>query len=199
GAYLVWLATSFLPIDVSAIAVVVFMIILNRGFHLDGLADGADALLSHKSHEEKLAIMKDSHQGTFGVLAIVLNVLLKTQLISALLLIAPQLLIIWPVAGRLTASVVAVRSEYIRSEGGLGRYMVEGSTHRDLFYAALFSLIVGLFFGFLGVAAMVFAAFVGFFLTWFWRKILGGITGDLLGASIELSEVFVLLLLVSII
>jgi adenosylcobinamide-GDP ribazoletransferase len=188
--YLVhFLLSPFLPAGALAVILCAFLIILNRGFHVDGLADAADALFSHKSLEQKLIILKDSRQGTFGVLAIVLDVLLKVQLLESALPLAPWILILWPVWGRAAASVVAVRSDYVRSEGGLGRWMVENSGHKELLLAALFSILLSVFGGWAAIASAHLALFFGFFLTWVWKKSLGGVTGDLLGASIELCEI----------
>jgi adenosylcobinamide-GDP ribazoletransferase len=192
--YLAWLAgNGSLPPGLMAILLTMILVILNRGFHIDGLADAADALFSHKSREEKLVIMKDSRQGTFGVLAIVLDIMLKFQLVLVVVPQAPTALLLWPVWGRAAASVVAVRSDYVRSEGGLGKHMVDGSTSKELFYAALFGLALSLFFGGAALLTMLAALFFGFFMTWVWRKTLGGVTGDLLGATIELCEIFSLL------
>ena len=189
-----YLGTLVLPPMATAILVVTLLVILNRGFHLDGLADAADALFSHKPTEVKLAIMKDSRQGTFGVLAIVLDIMIKVQFVALAAPLAPWMLLMWPVWGRVAASVVAVRSVYVGDDNGLGRWMVEKSTSKELFYAALFTLVVSLFGGGAAVLTGACAIFFGFFLTWVWRKTLGGVTGDLLGATIELTEIFSLII-----
>lgn len=187
-----YILAPLIPAGALAVLLCACLIVLNRGFHLDGLADAADALFSHKSQEQKLIILKDSRQGTFGVLAIVLDVLLKIQFLAIILPLAPWLLIVWPVWGRLSASVVAVRSEYVRSEGGLGRWMVEKSGPAELLQATLFTLILSILGGWAALFSALFAFVFGFFLTWVWKKALGGVTGDLLGASIELCEILTL-------
>ena len=191
-----WLASLMLPPTLSAVLVVTLLVVLNRGFHIDGLADMADGLLSHKSHEQKLLIMKDSRQGTFGVLAIVLDILIKVQFVAVAAPVAPWVLLLWPMWGRVAASVVAVNSQYVGSEGGLGRYMVEYSSCRELFFAALFSLLVSLVFGGAAILTCLAAIFGGFILVKVWQRALGGITGDLLGATIELTEMFILLIFI---
>jgi len=191
--FILWLLTSpLLPAGASAIIVVAFMITVNRGFHIDGLADAADALLSHKSHEEKLRILKDSRQGTFGVLAIVFDVLIKVEFVALVAPIAPWVLILWPVWGRLAASVIAVRGVYAGQDNGLGRWMVEKSTMRELFIAALFTFLLSLFGGWMGLIAALTALGCGFLFNQIWKPLLGGVTGDLLGATIELTEIITL-------
>lgn len=188
------LLNVILPDRLTALLLTLLLIVLTRGFHQDGLADMADAVLSHRSRERMLEIMKDSHQGTFGVLALIFTVLLKVELI-VLMAAHPTGLILFPLWGRLATSLVAVRSVYVGSQNGLGRFLVEESNSYDLALALASSLIFSVLIGglpgfmtFLGVAAF------GLTLIWLWRRVLGGVTGDLLGASLELTELFSLLL-----
>ena len=184
-----------LPPDLDALALVLILIILTRGFHLDGLADTADALLSHRPRAEKLVILKDSRQGTFGVLAIVLDVVIKIQLLAHLVPSAPWLLYLWPAWGRLGASTVAGLSRYVGGETSPSRFMVEGAGPRELGLAALFTFGPSLFFGLPAFLAAVAALGGGLALVLVWRRAVGGATGDFLGASVELTEIFTLLIL----
>jgi len=183
------LAGTFLPPDLSALALVVFLVVINRGFHLDGLADTADALLSHRSRERKLAILKDSRQGTFGVLALVLAIIIKIHLLTHLVSATPWLVLLWPAWGRLGASAVAVLSSYAGAETGQGRFMVEKSGPRELGLAILFTFGPSLVFGRPALLAAAIALLFGLALVPLWHRALGGVTGDLLGASVELTEI----------
>jgi adenosylcobinamide-GDP ribazoletransferase len=190
---LFWLILGTLGFSESlkAIFTVVVLVILTRGFHLDGLADAADALLSHRSVEEKLAILKDCHLGTFGVAAIVLDLLLK---ISLLVEIASKpetlaVLALFPLWGRLAASVVATLGRYARPSGGLGQFLVEGAGPSELKLAVITSLIASLLLGIKGILTIFVALLVGYGLSWLWRRTLGGVTGDLLGATVEIGEI----------
>jgi len=192
-----WLILDFLscPDKVSIILLVLFLVVLTRGFHLDGLADTADALLSHKTKEEKLNIMKDCHLGTFGVLAIISDILLKTALLSEKIDsdVFLGLILLFPLWGRLTATVVAVKSQYPRKEGGLGYFMVTNSKPQDLYLALGYCLFISLFFGLTAIIISLVSALLGLLLALLWRKTLDGATGDLLGASVELGEIAALL------
>ena len=193
--FILWhLCSLVLPPAPTAVLVVVFLVVVNRGFHLDGLADAADALFCHKSRDQKLLIMKDSRQGTFGVLAIVLNILLKVQFVALVAPLAPWVLILWPVWGRLAASVVAVRSLYVGDPSGLGKWMVDNSTNRELLWALGFTILLSAFGGVAAVLVALLAGGLGLVFTWIWEKALGGITGDLLGATIELTEIITIIL-----
>ncbi|MDR2367738.1 MAG: adenosylcobinamide-GDP ribazoletransferase [Deltaproteobacteria bacterium] len=186
-----------LPVATMAVLLVISQAILTRGFHLDGLADCADALLSHKSLERKLEILKDSHQGTFGVLAIVTSFAVKATVLASLGAggaIPPHLLLLFPIWGRLSASVVATLSKPLGSGGGLGYAMVAHSGSSELILAGLFSLIMSLAFGLRSFMCALLAIAVGYLLTKVWKAALGGVNGDLLGATVELGEMATLLL-----
>jgi adenosylcobinamide-GDP ribazoletransferase len=188
-----------LPVSVSAIILVTALIILTRGFHLDGLADTADALLSHRSIERKLEILKDTHLGTFGVLAITLDVLLKVSLLTGLAvsgLFPTHLLLLFPIWGRLCASTVACLSRPASQGVGLGYNMLAFSGLNELFVASLFSLILSLVFGLKTLLCCLMASLIGYLLVKLWKKTLNGVTGDLLGASVELGEILTLLFFV---
>ncbi|NNF77901.1 MAG: adenosylcobinamide-GDP ribazoletransferase, partial [Rhizobiales bacterium] len=74
-----------LPASVSAVATIAFLALLTGGLHEDGLADVADGFGGGQSVERKLAIMKDSRIGTYGMLALVFAVLLKVTALTAIL------------------------------------------------------------------------------------------------------------------
>ncbi|MDR1042250.1 MAG: adenosylcobinamide-GDP ribazoletransferase [Deltaproteobacteria bacterium] len=194
------LAATGVPAPVAAIALVTLHVIVTRGFHLDGLADTMDALLSHRTREDKLRIMKDPHQGTFGVLAILLDVLLKTVLVGTLIQnrspMLPAALILFPVMGRWSATVAAVMCAYVRREGGLSLPMVDNAGRREFVYGAVFSVVAAAAFGLPCLAAAAFTLVWSLGLVFVWNRTLGGITGDLLGASVELTEIAALLFLV---
>ena len=184
------LAAKILPPDLTALILTAALAAATRGFHLDGLADAADALFSNQPRERKLTIMKDSRQGTFGVLAIVLAIAFKVGFLTHLAPAFPAVLALWPAWGRLGASAVAVLSVYVGEAGGLGRFMVEKSGLRELGLAALFTLGASLCFGLPAFLSAIASLVFGLALVPLWARTLGGVTGDLLGASVELTEIF---------
>lgn len=193
--FIVWhLCSLVLPPGPAAVLVVVTLVTINRGFHLDGLADAADALFCHKSREQKLLIMKDSHQGTFGVLSIVLDIILKIQFVALVAPLAPWVLILWPIWGRLATTVVTVRGPYIGTSNGLGKWMVDNSTLREFYLALGFTLVVSLFGGEAAILLTFLAVGLGLIFSWIWDKALGGITGDLMGATTELTEIITIII-----
>lgn len=67
----------YVNLDVASLGAVFTIIAVTGGIHLDGLSDTADGFFSSRSREKILEIMKDSRVGTFGVIAIIFNILSK--------------------------------------------------------------------------------------------------------------------------
>lgn len=80
-----WLSGFLLPPAPSAVLVLTIWVWLTGGLHLDGWMDSADALLSYRSRERMLEIMKDSRVGAMGVIACVLLLMLKATLLYSLM------------------------------------------------------------------------------------------------------------------
>ncbi len=74
-ALVLWLGLQYLSLGVTVVLVIVSRILLTGAFHEDGLADFTDGMGGGKGREDALRIMKDSHIGTYGVLALVVYVL----------------------------------------------------------------------------------------------------------------------------
>ncbi len=115
-----WILDAFLPAQVSVWIAVLLLAALSGGLHLDGLADTADGLFSARSRERMLAIMKDSHIGTMGVLALVFAIGLKVAALSSLTLNARlAVLVLMPLAGRTAMVLMLTTLPYARPDGGL--------------------------------------------------------------------------------
>ncbi len=137
--------------------------------------------------------MKDSRVGAFGAIGLCLLILFKYSL---LLDIAPdrlwQALVIAPVVGRLASVVVITQFPYVRAEG-LGKGLFQHSGKGTLYWAGLFALAVLGPFGPMALIALA-AGMAAMLLTA--RLVvskLGGMTGDVYGAVIEVTQVGALL------
>ncbi|HED34836.1 MAG TPA: adenosylcobinamide-GDP ribazoletransferase [Gammaproteobacteria bacterium] len=183
---------------IAAILLMVWVLITG-GLHLDGLADSADAWLgSHGDRQCALDIMKDPQAGPAAVIALVLVLLLKFGAIVSLLEHnAVWLLIVPPLSARCAPLVLFMSTDYVRDQG-LGRDMADyfpySAAQRVLLLVAITLLfLTGIFNGLLLIAA---ALLVIWLLRALMIKHIGGMTGDTLGASIEIIEVVVLSMLV---
>jgi len=169
-------------------------IILTGGIHLDGFMDSMDGLLSARSPERMLEIMKDSHVGAHATISVVSLLLLKFALLASIDPSMGYLLLITPVISRWAFQIGVIWFPYARAEG-LGQGFHEAA-HKLIFLVEGL-IILGLALYLLGLGGLiVFLAAIIFVLLFSWRisALLGGLTGDLYGAAIELTEVIVLLL-----
>jgi len=81
-----------LPGEVVNALLVMIMIIVNGGLHVDGLADTVDAVASRTGMDRKLEIMKDSSTGAIGVAGVVIDLLLRYVLLNAVSFLAERAL-----------------------------------------------------------------------------------------------------------
>jgi adenosylcobinamide-GDP ribazoletransferase len=165
------------------------------GLHLDGLADTADGLGGGHTPESALRIMKDSRVGAFGVISLILGLVLKFSLFLSL---ATQtrgtgVLLLFPVISRWSMVLLAYLSPYARAEGGLGQAMTLGVSSRVLTGASLSAgALALLILGAPGLALFIAAAALVWLGRLYFQRRLGGITGDILGATNEVVEIMVL-------
>jgi len=160
------------------------------GLHLDGLADVFDGLAAgHADRERALRIMRDSRIGAHGAAALVLALGAKTAAVAVLLAAgATWPLVLAPAVARFAAVGLVVGFPYARPEG-LGKAFHEGGGARELAVAAVITAaaLAGAFPAALIPAAVALAAALA--LAFRLRRTLGGLTGDVYGAAIELAEV----------
>lgn len=188
------------PTQLTAILVVALWAVLTGGLHLDGLADCCDGLLASVSPERRLEIMKDPRLGTFGGTGLFLHLLIKIGTVAAIPVLLPPgsgvipsllPLILAPALARWLILIVA-RQPTARP-GGLGAEFALGVSRRTFFAAALVPLVLALAGGWRGLAAVFLAHLVMLGVIRLARARLNGITGDVLGLTVELGETAVLL------
>jgi adenosylcobinamide-GDP ribazoletransferase len=166
---------------------------LTRGLHLDGLADSADGLLGGADRAKKLAIMKDSRIGTFGLLAVLGLLALKLAFLGELqetpawrVLVPAAALARWAVLLAIFAFPTAV-------PGGLAGRFKRWCRWPQLAAGTLVAGAVSFFF--LGVWGLSLLGLMGL-ATLLWSlgvcRALGGHTGDTYGALCEASETLAL-------
>ena len=170
--------------------------LVTGGLHLDGLADSADAWVGgHGDRERTLAIMKDPRSGPAAVSTIMLTLLLKFVALAVLIKAgAWPALLLAPVLGRSALVALLLGTPYVRP-GGMGSAI---SAHLPRAAAVLALLLVaagGLLAGKTGALALAVAVAAWWVLRWMMMRRLGGMTGDTLGAAVELTEVAVLVAL----
>lgn len=184
-----WGLGLLFPVGVTSVFAAILLIALSGGLHMDGLADTADGFFSSRPRERILEIMRDSRTGPMGVTAVVCVIALKIAIIASLP--APPrawILLLTPVAGRSALLVQMALLPYARSEGLVGIFHRNGS-RGHAFWALAFLVTAGVLAG--GVPGLVagLASFLfSLLFSGYVRRRIGGLTGDTLGASCELTE-----------
>lgn len=186
-----------LPRPVGDALLLVLLAVVTGALHLDGFADLCDGIGGGRDQQAALRIMKDSCIGAFGAVGLVLLLLCKYQALIALPApVKPLALLLMPVVGRWAPVSLVVTIPYLRGPEGTGSAFATHAGRRELLLATLTLLGVaaGLFrldgLALVGGAALATAGF-GFWV----KQRLGGVTGDVLGAAVELLEVVALLLI----
>jgi adenosylcobinamide-GDP ribazoletransferase len=180
--------------NISAGCVVMASMIITGAMHADGLADCADGFWGGWTIERRLAIMKDSHIGAYGVIALILIIGLQWQIIAALMQaeIAFIALISAAVLSRAPLPLIMVRIPNARGAGL--SHQTAMSDQNAAFGALVLGGIIALFMmGFSGLWVIGCAAAIAVAATALARWKIAGHTGDTLGATQMLGETFTLL------
>lgn len=178
-----------LPLVLLSSVILVLWIWLTGGLHLDGLADTADAWVGGFGDKARtLAIMKDPSCGPIGVLSLIIVCLLKWSAIYVLLQQhCYSALLLFPVLGRLVPLFFFLSTHYVR-EKGLGSQLGQHLVRPMAIALLLFIPLLALYWAWIGVVVIA----VFFLALWYLRhkfiQRIGGVTGDTIGASIEMIE-----------
>jgi adenosylcobinamide-GDP ribazoletransferase len=200
-AVLLWLLVLVLAPLVPQLALaallVVALVILTGGLHLDGLIDSCDGLFSSSTRERKLEIMNDSHVGSFGVLGGVCTVLLKFALLASINVHTLPLALLLALPSARWAMVLALRVFPAARPTGLGAAFHQVVTTKRLVLTAIVALVIALVAGqFTGLMVWATVSMTTVALGFLITRSLGGLTGDTYGAIEEMAEIAALLALV---
>ena len=207
-----WLIAPVAPPLLAASLTVGLLALLTRGMHLDGLADTADGLGSRRAAAESLAVMRRSDIGPFGVVTLVVALLVQVAAVASLASFGSReavgALALALVTSRTVLPLLCLRGIPAARPEGLG-HQVAGTVSRAA--AAVSVAIVALLLSvadllgstsggstyawFETPAVMVLALVAGATYGWHCSRRLGGVTGDVLGASVEVTFTVALVIL----
>ena len=191
------LRSATTPLAAAAVAIGAGMLVTGA-FHEDGLADTADAFGADVSRPRRLEILKDPRHGTFGVAALVVSVVARIAGIAALSRTAA--LVALPAAHAVSRAAPALQLWVLpaATPTGLGATYAEPVGRRSALPAAGAGVLVAVvLLGVWSLPALAVAATVAAGMGWLAMRKIGGITGDVLGATQQLVEIGVLLLCVA--
>jgi adenosylcobinamide-GDP ribazoletransferase len=200
GFYPISLLRGFTPLTI-AVVMCIFLLIFSRALHADGLIDTFDGFLSGKKNKDEiLAVMRDSRQGALGFIAAFSLYILKICFFYEILRVRtgefPLFLMAVPALSRGGVAVTGSVFPYAGGKKGLGKDFV--SSIGPLQAILSFFLMVVFSFSRQNLFSLLYAPVsCVFWIVWslICRRKIGGITGDTIGAGIELSELFVLMVM----
>ena len=198
GALIAWTMTEVMAVPAALTATLIVGVgtWATGAIHLDGLADSVDGFGGGRDREQVLRIMRDPLIGSYGAAALVFVIGIKVTAIAALLDrgVALPFIVAAPAISRWTISALAARLPYARSEEGLGKAVTHEPDAVGLVVATSVTALIAI--GALRVDALIVWAFAALTAVWIARtarRRIGGVTGDVFGASVELTETAVLL------
>ncbi|WP_141433265.1 adenosylcobinamide-GDP ribazoletransferase [Bacillus sp. 03113] len=174
------------------------MIILTGGIHLDGWIDTSDAFFAYQDKEKRLEIMKDPRTGAFGVLSVIVLLASKFFFVYEIgIQVEKQsyfFMMMIPILSKSIMGILLVRVQGAKSDG-LGAYFKK-SANKNVFKIyplyGVFILILSAWMSvnaLIGASILILAAMILYLIIarkavkWF-----GGITGDVIGAAVEGTE-----------
>jgi adenosylcobinamide-GDP ribazoletransferase len=190
-----WITHQLFPSDVAVLFAMATSILLTGALHEDGFADCCDAFGASGSHEKMIAIMKDSRLGTYGTLGILFLLLSKFTLFSN---IEEEMIVfaffISHFGSRLIPAMVVKSTPHYSSEAS--KMSSDLTVHNTpvLLQGTAFLLLTYLLFNLeILLLSLISLALISHISGRFFRKKLGGYTGDCLGAAQQVGEIGLLL------
>lgn len=183
------LGRGHVSLELLALGLVTLLVALTGGLHLDGVADVFDGLAGGRGNRERtLAIMRDSRIGAFGAAALVLVLLAKVFAVLELERAGMTwALCSFPVAARWAVCPLVICFPYARKEG-LGKPFNGHARGVHLVLATCIAAGVLALAGVQAIGPALAALATALALAVWMQRRLGGLTGDVYGAAIELSE-----------
>jgi cobalamin 5'-phosphate synthase/cobalamin synthase len=164
---------------------------MTGGLHLDGLADTADGLGGGRTPEDALRIMRDHAIGSYGAIALIIMILIKVAAIAFLIERhqAERYLFISPALGRWSTVLLGCALPYARPVSAVSNQM----SKTELAIATVMMAAVTAAAGLRGVICAAIALCASTVCGLLYRRKIGGVTGDTLGATVEITEALTLL------
>ena len=173
----------------NGIFIIFLYLWITGGLHLDGLADSMDGMMSARKRERILEIMHDSTLGSFGAIALIMYFLSFFGILNVMLPLTTIPLLVMPVVGRFCALQACYFSDYAPGGGGLGKPSIENIKLHHILPSFILILILCSYLGIYVLVGFGVAILATFVLTHKFKKVIGGMTGDTLGMTIEVAQV----------
>jgi adenosylcobinamide-GDP ribazoletransferase len=200
GAIALGMTAITLPLKVAVLLSMLATVLITGAFHEDALADAADGLFGGNNPMRRLEIMKDSRLGSFGALALWFALSAKFLLLEALVNkgILLTMTITFAAHGLSRACAVSVMhlQPHVGTDSSRSQPFCRRLTRNQLLVALLPPVCITLLlFNSAGIPVISANVLLIFLSAQFFQRRIGGITGDCLGATVQLSELITLLTL----
>lgn len=183
-----------LPGLVAALIAVAVTAALTGALHEDGLADMADGFGGGRTREDKLALMRDSRIGAYGVLALLLVVAIKVGAVADMKTTGAAIAGLIA-AGAASRAVMPAMMRWVPPARNDGLSAMAGTPGRDPVWTGIAIAIVisVLLLSWTGVVALLVCGIGALVVAWLARRQISGQTGDVLGATQQITELLFLL------
>jgi adenosylcobinamide-GDP ribazoletransferase len=190
--YALGLKLALPPLGAALFAIIATGL-LTGALHEDGLADSADGLVGGRDRDRRLAIMSDSRIGSYGVLALIFSVMARASLLAGLFSAhGIAALICAHALGRAAMAPVMARRTAAKSNG-LGASAGKPAEGDALIALAIAAIVAWITLGPIAAAiALLVTAAIAWSMAQLGKRLIGGYTGDILGAIEQLSEIAIL-------
>jgi adenosylcobinamide-GDP ribazoletransferase len=183
------------PPALGALLLVGLGVWVTGAIHLDGLADTADGFGGGRGRDEVLRIMRDPLIGSYGATALILVMSTKVGALATLLErhTAGAFIVAAPTVSRWTIVALSAWLPYARAEGGLGQAVTRECDMKGITFATAVTVVVAI--ALLRTDGLILWALASLVMIAVGRtagRRIGGVTGDVFGASVELTETAVL-------
>jgi adenosylcobinamide-GDP ribazoletransferase len=185
--------------NVGGLLFTLISIVITGGLHIDGIADVADGFFGGRNKETVLKIMKDSRIGSFGGIAIVMDLLFRFVLYGYILTSLTYLpVLLAMIISRSAQAIVLASCTYARGPEGGTAAPFSGSRSKIPLLVGIISVLYGGFFFFFKpeplIISLIAAIVAVYCAVWYYYRRIGGITGDCIGSINEITEIIYLLI-----
>jgi adenosylcobinamide-GDP ribazoletransferase len=195
-----YILIKVLPVNITAVFVVIIPILVTGGLHVDGLGDTCDGFFSFKGDKNKIIeIMKDSTVGTYASIAIVFDMLARYVAVSTVIeMNLPLILIATPIIARFTVVFICYIGKNAKVTGSGNIFIANIHNKQIVIVAAITVILSSLLIGLNKSSILIVAALAFTFLfNKFCESKITGLTGDTLGANNELVEILTMILFIA--
>jgi adenosylcobinamide-GDP ribazoletransferase len=193
SAIVLWLSAYFLPHNICIILSMIASILVTGAFHEDGFADTCDGFGGGWTKERIMEIMKDSRIGTYGTIGIMLILITKYLLLTEInFQRLPYIIIAAHSLSRLASTYCIYTHEYVGNQGTTkAKPLCSNISIKEMFIAFFFGIVPLFCMGNLWFFTIILPVIITkWCLSAYFKKWIGGYTGDCLGAIQQLTEIF---------